>query len=277
VPTNNDTSAGAGNASNNNFSVSAPQISLPKGGGAIRGLGEKFAANLITGTGAMTVPIATSEGRGEFGANLSLSYDSSTGNDIFGLGWTLSLPAITRKTDKGLPRYRDLEDSDVFILSGAEDLVPLHRQDLDGTWVAAHPGYQRDADSFLVRDPSGRLLVHEDELDGYRVRRYRPRIESLFARIERWSKIGAPSDVHWRSLNAVPMPCATIQDNNALDTNSGPLSLRRNAGGQRALTRRDSTAITRGERMRPSTSIASPSLVNSSVTVRHLSCWPLAQ
>ena len=35
--------------------------------------------------------------------------------------------------------------------------------------------------------------------------------------------------------------------------------------------------VTRGERMRPSTSIANPSLVNSSVTVRHLSCWPLAQ
>ena len=31
------------------------------------------------------------------------------------------------------------------------------------------------------------------------------------------------------------------------------------------------------ERMRPSTSIAKPSLVNSSVTVRHLSCCPLAQ
>ena len=37
------------------------------------------------------------------------------------------------------------------------------------------------------------------------------------------------------------------------------------------------TSITRGERMRLATSIASPSLVNSSVTVRHLSCWPLAQ
>ena len=36
----------------------------------------------------------------------------------------------------------------------------------------------------------------------------------------------------------------------------GPLSERRNAGAPRALTSRDSTAITRGERMRPSTSIA---------------------
>src|SRR5580704_17393039 len=40
------------------------------------------------------------------------------------------------------------------------------------------------------------------------------------------------------SINAVPMPCATIQDNRALDTNSGPLSLRRNVGAPRALTRR---------------------------------------
>src|SRR5262245_48568929 len=79
------------------------------------------------------------------------------------------------------------------------------------------------------------------------------------------------------SINAVPMPCATIQDNSALDTNAGPLSLRRNVGAPRSLTRRDSSSITRGERMRPSTSIARPSLVNSSVTVRHLSCWPLAQ
>jgi hypothetical protein len=43
--------------------LAALSISLPKGGGAIRGIGEKFAANPVTGTGAMTVPIATSPGR----------------------------------------------------------------------------------------------------------------------------------------------------------------------------------------------------------------------
>ena len=37
----------------------APTISLPKGGGVIRGIGEKFAANPVTGTGSMTVPIET--------------------------------------------------------------------------------------------------------------------------------------------------------------------------------------------------------------------------
>jgi hypothetical protein len=50
-----------------------PAISLSKGGGAMRGLGEKFAANPVTGIGSMTVPIATSPGRSGFGPQLSLS------------------------------------------------------------------------------------------------------------------------------------------------------------------------------------------------------------
>ena len=84
-----------------------PSISLPKGGGAIRGIGEKFAANPVTGTGSMSVPIAISPGRAGFAPQLSLSSDSGSGNGPFGFGWHLSMPAITRKTDKGLPQYRD--------------------------------------------------------------------------------------------------------------------------------------------------------------------------
>src|SRR5262245_5731689 len=111
-------------SSNGATSTPAPAITLPKGGGAIRGIGEKFAANPVTGTGSLSVPIAASPGRSGFGPQLSLSYDSGAGNGPFGFGWNLSLPSITRKTDKGLPQYRDTEESDVFILSGAEDLVP---------------------------------------------------------------------------------------------------------------------------------------------------------
>lgn len=84
-----------------------PTISLPKGGGAIRGMGEKFSANPVTGTGSMTVPIAVSPGRSGFGPQLSLSYDSGAGNGAFGYGWSLSVPTIARKTDKGLPKYED--------------------------------------------------------------------------------------------------------------------------------------------------------------------------
>jgi hypothetical protein len=109
--------------------AATPSILLPKGGGAIHGMGEKFAANPVTGTGATSVPLATSPGRSGFGPQLSLSYDSGSGNGPFGFGWTLSVPAITRKTDKGLPQYRDAQESDVFILSSAEDLVPVCNAD----------------------------------------------------------------------------------------------------------------------------------------------------
>ncbi len=161
-----------------------PSISLPKGGGAIRGIGEKFAANPVTGTGSLSVLIFTSPGRSGFGPQLSLSYDSGSGNGPFGFGWSLSLPSITRKTDKGLPKYQDAAESDVFVLSGAEDLVPVFKKDQNGN---------------LIRNVKGNMDFDEEPREGYMVRRYRPRIEGLFARIERWTSDGG--DVHWRSIS----------------------------------------------------------------------------
>ena len=64
-------------------------------------MGEKFAANPATGTGSMSVPIATSPGRQGFGPQLSLSYDSGAGNGPFGFGWSFSLPQITARPTKG--------------------------------------------------------------------------------------------------------------------------------------------------------------------------------
>jgi Salmonella virulence plasmid 65kDa B protein len=67
-----------------------------------------------------------------------------------------------------------------LILSGAEDLVPV--------LVEANGQWQRDAD---VRTVDG---------TEYSIQRYRPRIEGLFARIERWTK-QATGDIHWRSIS----------------------------------------------------------------------------
>jgi hypothetical protein len=152
-----------------------PQINLPKGGGAIRGIDEKFTANPVTGTGSLSIPLALSPGRSGFGPKLSLDYDSGGGNGVFGFGWKLSLPSITRPTDKGLPQYRDGAESDIFVLSGAEDLVPV-----------------------LTCEGEGPPCCDQFERDGYRVKRYRPRIEGLFARIERWTCLRT-GEAHWRS------------------------------------------------------------------------------
>ena len=83
----------------NNAGIRVPSISLPKGGGAIRGIGEKFAANLVTGSGSMSVPLPITPGRSGFAPQLSLSYDSGAGNGPFGFGWSLAVPSISRKTD----------------------------------------------------------------------------------------------------------------------------------------------------------------------------------
>jgi RHS repeat-associated protein len=119
-------------------------IALPNGGGALRGIGEKFAPDLHTGTGNFSVPLEVPPGRNGFQPNLELSYSTGNPNGAFGLGWALSIPGVRRKTSKGVPRYDD--ERDVFVLSGAEDLVPISS------------------------DGEGRTT-------------YRPRTEGLFARI----------------------------------------------------------------------------------------------
>jgi hypothetical protein len=160
-----------------------PVPTLPKGGGAIRGIGEKFAANPVMGTGSVSVPLVSSPGRSGIGPKLSLSYDSGAGNGPFGFGWHLSLGSIVRKTDRGLPQYHDAEDSDVFIHAGIDDLVPTLIQTAAGEWV---------------REAAAPRLVNGV---AYRVTRYRPRIEGFFARIERWSNEGDRQDVFWRSIS----------------------------------------------------------------------------
>jgi hypothetical protein len=142
-------------------SASAP-ISIPKGGGAMHGIGEKFSPDLHTGTGNFTVPIALPPGRNGFQPQLSLTYSTGNGNGPFGLGWSLSVPGVIRKTSHGIPRYRDdaesLDEQDTYILSGAEDLVPVGGA------------------------PAGAT-------------RYRPRTEGLFAQIDRFKDNGGD---YWR-------------------------------------------------------------------------------
>ncbi len=132
-------------------------ISLPQGGGAQRGIGETFAPDLQSGTGNFTVPVALPSGRNGFQPEINLVYSTGNGNGHFGLGWNLSIPGICRKTAKGVPRYQDLAasptDRDVFILSGAEDLVPIAAATVDEVL-------------------------------------YRPRTEGLFARIEHRTDAG---------------------------------------------------------------------------------------
>ncbi|WPO99503.1 SpvB/TcaC N-terminal domain-containing protein [Pseudomonas sp. HR96] len=151
-----------------NLSISAP--TLPKGGGAITGMGESSGGQGPSGQVQMTLPLPISSGRTLTPA-LALSYSSAGGNGPFGLGWSCAAPMISRRTRLGVPQY-------------------------------GMPGSDQLQDEFL--DPDGELLVPERDAQGtvvsvqtehfgpqrlgarYRVTRYFPRTEARFDRLEHW-------------------------------------------------------------------------------------------
>src|SRR6185503_6233742 len=140
--------------------LDAPTLSLPKGGGAIRSIDEKFAVNPSNGTVSLSLPLPLSPARNGFVPPVRMSYDSGSGNSVLGLGWSLNLPSVRRRTDHRLPRYRD---HDTFVFHGGEELVP------SSTWKV-----DRWSPDIIESGP-------------FVIRRYRPRIEGDFARIERIS------------------------------------------------------------------------------------------
>lgn len=156
--------------------IEVPSIALPKGGGAIKGIGEMFSSDAFTGAGAISFPVYVSPARG-FEPNLVLGYSSGAGNSAFGIGFSLSLPSISRRTEKGIPRY---DSTDVFVLSDVGALVPVAVQDATGAWVA---------DSRCQTDATGVQWV---------VTPYRPQAEGSFASIELWQN--NTGDAWWKVL-----------------------------------------------------------------------------
>ncbi len=64
--------------------IEIPSLSLPKGGGAIKGIDEKFKVNAANGTASFSIPLPITPGRNGFSPNLSLSNNSGSGNSPFG-------------------------------------------------------------------------------------------------------------------------------------------------------------------------------------------------
>src|SRR5664279_5609702 len=129
-----DSPASGANKGDSNFAIQAPTITLPKGGGALKNIDEKFNVNAANGTASCSVALPFSTTRSHFIPAMSLNYNSGSGNSEFGLGWSVDCSSIQRKTDKRLPEYKDDRESDVFMFSGVEDLVPLFQNDGAGNW-----------------------------------------------------------------------------------------------------------------------------------------------
>jgi len=97
-------------------------LALPKGGGDVRGLGDRFQPDPHTGIGSFAIPLELPDGRGGSKPNLHLTYATSAPNGPLGLGWDVPVPSISRKLDRGVPTYTD---ADTFIFAASEELIPV--------------------------------------------------------------------------------------------------------------------------------------------------------
>lgn len=162
--------------------VTPQSISLPKAEGSIQGMGESFHPNLSTGTGAFSIPIAVPPGRAGLQPALNLTYSTSGGSGVAGVGWGMEMPFISRQTDRGMARYRDsalwTAEEDRFIYNGGSELVPVSNSEttlIDGGSVPAEfTGWQQyraqiegafmrffrapDSSRWVVQSPDGGRL-----------------------------------------------------------------------------------------------------------------------
>lgn len=103
-----------------------PALSLPKGGGALKGLNEKFSVDAFTGSASSAITLFTAPARLETLGGITLSYNSGSGNGPMGIGWSIGSPSVKRRTDKGVPKYGTSKcTSDIFIAPGTDDLVKV--------------------------------------------------------------------------------------------------------------------------------------------------------
>ena len=106
------TQTGSNKEESNQMKVS--QISLQKEDGAIKSIDDKFQVNAANSIAGFSVTFPFSLSPYSFMPCIPLSYNSGSGNGIFGLRWNAE-PSITRKTEKKLLEYDDLDESDTFI------------------------------------------------------------------------------------------------------------------------------------------------------------------
>ena len=146
------------------LSITTPSIAKSS---SIATIGKSWGAVGPTGAASFVLPIPASPGRG-WDPQLSLTYSSQAGNGPFGIGWSLGLGQISRRTNKGVPRYTDHDE-----IIGHDGEVWMPELDDDG-----------HLKSRLESTYNG-VGVGE-----HTVVRYWPRVESDFALRERWQPQG---------------------------------------------------------------------------------------
>ncbi|MBM4781269.1 MAG: hypothetical protein GQE15_26590 [Archangiaceae bacterium] len=105
-----------------NAGVSDERVSLPQAPGSVSGVGENASVEGNHGGFQFSVPIEVPRGFSGLTPDVSLSYSSTGGASIGGLGWAMPSHSIERMTVRGLPKY---DTTDHFAVDGASELVQV--------------------------------------------------------------------------------------------------------------------------------------------------------
>lgn len=142
------------------LSIVTPSIAKSS---SIATIGKSWGAMGPTGAASFELPIPLSSGWG-FAAQLSLTYSSQSGNGPFGIGWSLGISQISRRTNKGVPRYTEHDE-----IIGHDGEVWMPELEADGTLKSRLES-----------------IYNGENIGSHNVVRYWPRVESDFALRERW-------------------------------------------------------------------------------------------
>jgi hypothetical protein len=113
--------------------ITIPKLSIPKSGGSFSTRTGSYEVG-NQGEGSFGIPLGMPSARGVKPA-LHLSYNSGSGMEVFGLGFSLTLPHITRNLDYGVPNY---DDDDTFTASELGELLEIKREMADKTLVISY-------------------------------------------------------------------------------------------------------------------------------------------
>ncbi|MDP9984682.1 hypothetical protein J2W14_004109 [Pseudarthrobacter oxydans] len=92
-----------------------------------QGIGEKFGANPVTGTGSMTV--ADCSDPVTFGIRAAALITPGPATDRLASGGACRCRRSSERRSGGCRNTRDADESDVYVASGAEELVPFRQYD----------------------------------------------------------------------------------------------------------------------------------------------------
>jgi RHS repeat-associated protein len=128
--------------------------------------------NSFTGNAVASIPVPVSKGRNGLEPSLSLNYNSSSQNSIFGMGWSLGGSTfISIDTKNGLPKY---DGTDLYAFNGSTQMVPQ----LVKVGINWEPRIDENPDYFIYY--------------------YRAKLEDAYIRFEKWVK-KSNGKIHWRT------------------------------------------------------------------------------